>query len=96
VPSLSELPRDLGVSLVPAGVVGMILPGPGAPALMAGWLILWPDPKGKAEHWLRRRFPAVYHGGRKPVRRSLADLERRDPGSTRPPAGPSDGPRGAP
>jgi hypothetical protein len=74
----------------------MFLPGPGAPALMARGLILWPDPRGKAKHWPRRRFPAVDHGRRKPVRRDLADLERRDPGATRPPSGPWDGPRGAP
>jgi hypothetical protein len=95
VRSLTELPRELGVLLVTAGVVGFILPGPGTPAIMAGGLILWPDRMGKAERWFRRRFPGLYHGGMKQVRRYLADLERRYPGSTRPPSAPGDRPRGA-
>ena len=43
--------------LVSAGVIGMVLPGPGAPALVAGGLILWPKAFSKAERWFQRRFP---------------------------------------
>ena len=50
-------PRELGVMLVSAGLIGVVLPGPGVPALVAGGLILWPKGFGKAEQWLRGSFP---------------------------------------
>ena len=36
--------------LVTAGIVGLILPGPGTPALIAGGLALWPKAFG---NWSR-------------------------------------------
>src|SRR5438132_8040435 len=42
-------PKELGVMLVSAGLIGVVLPGPGAPALLAGGLILWPEGFGKVE-----------------------------------------------
>lgn len=81
--SLAEsLPRELGVMLVSAGVIGVVLPGPGAPALVAGGLILWPGAFGKAERWFQRRFPEAHRQGMGHVHRFLSDLERRYPGST--------------
>lgn len=83
-PGLAEaLPKELGVMLVSAGVIGMVLPGPGAPALVAGGLILWPEAFGKAERWFRKRFPDAHRQGMGHVNRFLTDLERRYPGSTR-------------
>ena len=78
-----SLPRELGVMLVSAGVIGVVLPGPGAPALVAGGLILWPRAFGKAEKWFRRRFPDAHRQGMGHIHRFLTDLERRYPGSTR-------------
>ena len=75
-------PKELGVMLVSAGVIGFVLPGPGVPALVAGGLILWPEGFGKVEGWLRRRFPAVHRQGMGQIERFLTDLERRYPGST--------------
>jgi hypothetical protein len=75
--------KELGVMLVSAGVVGVVLPGPGIPALVAGGLILWPEGFGKMEGWLRRRFSAVHRQGMGQIERFLTDLERRYPGSTR-------------
>jgi len=80
----AALPRELGVMLVSAGVIGMVLPGPGTPALIAGGLILWPDAFGKAERWFQRRFPRTHRQGIGHINRFLSDLERRYPGSTRP------------
>jgi Putative transmembrane protein (PGPGW) len=80
----SSLPKELGVMLVSAGVIGVVLPGPGAPALVAGGLILWPEAFGKAERWFRKRFPQTHRQGMGHVNRFLTDLERRYPGSTRP------------
>ena len=57
-------------------------PGAGVPALVAGGLILWPKGFGKAERWLRRRFPEAHRKGIGHINRFLTDLERRYPGST--------------
>jgi hypothetical protein len=75
-------PKDLGLILVSAGVIGVVLPGPGVPALVAGGLILWPEAFGKVERWLQKRFPETHRKGIGHINRFLADLERRYPGST--------------
>jgi hypothetical protein len=80
VPGLPKLPRELGVILISAGVVGFVMPGPGTPAIIAGGLVLWPKGFGKAEVWFRRRFPSLHRDGMQQIRRFLADLERRYPG----------------
>ena len=63
--------------LVTAGVIGVVLPGPGAPALLAGGLILWPEGFGRVEGWLRRQFPEAHRKGIRHIGRFLSDLERR-------------------
>ncbi len=81
-PSLSVTPsRDLGLMLVSAGIIGVVLPGPGAPALVAGGLMLWPKAFGKAEKWMRRRFPEAHRQSVGYINRFVSDLERRYPGS---------------
>jgi hypothetical protein len=80
---LHALPKEVGVILLSAGLLGFVLPGPGTPALIAGGLILWPDRFGKVEGWFRRRFPDLHRTGIGHVGRFLSDLERRYPGSTR-------------
>ena len=84
--SESNLPvpasRELGWMLVSAGVIGVVLPGPGAPALVAGGLMLWPGAFARADQWMRRRFPRAHRKGMGHINRFLADLERRYPGST--------------
>ncbi len=74
--------KDLGLMLVSAGLIGVVLPGPGAPALVAGGLILWPGAFGKVERWVHRRFPDAHRKGIGHINRFLSDLERRYPGST--------------
>jgi Putative transmembrane protein (PGPGW) len=78
----TSLPKELGVMLVSAGIIGVVLPGPGAPALVAGGLILWPEAFGKAERWFQKRFPQTHRQGMGHIHRFLTDLERRYPGST--------------
>ena len=80
--------------LVSAGLIGVVLPGPGAPALVAGGLMLWPGAFGKVERWVHRRFPEAHRKGIGHINRFLSDLERRYPGSTGttgepPPSGPA-------
>jgi hypothetical protein len=75
-------PKDLGLMLVSAGVIGVVLPGPGVPAIVAGGLILWPEAFGKVERWVQKRYPETHRKGIGHINRFLADLERRYPGST--------------
>jgi Putative transmembrane protein (PGPGW) len=76
---IKELPKEVGVMLITAGIVGLILPGPGTPALIAGGLALWPKAFDKLESWLQRHHPAVHRESMKQVDRFLNDLERRYP-----------------
>jgi hypothetical protein len=76
---LKGLPKEVGVMLIAAGVVGLILPGPGTPALIAGGLALWPGAFSKLELWLERRYPVVHEKSMRQIGRFLADLEKRYP-----------------
>ena len=76
---IKELPRELGVMLLTAGIVGFILPGPGTPAIIAGGLALWPEAFGKLESWLERSHPKVHRQGVRQINRFLNDLEKRYP-----------------
>ncbi len=80
--SLRDLPREVGVLLFSAGVLGFVLPGPGTPAMIAGGLVLWPDKFGKAESWFRNRYPKAHKGGMQYIHRFLDDMERRYPGTS--------------
>ncbi len=77
---IADLPKELGVLLLAAGVAGLILPGPmGVPALMAGGFVLWPGASGRMALWLKRRHPSVYVQSVGQIQRFLDDLERRYP-----------------
>lgn len=78
---IKDLPKELGVMLVTAGIVGFILPGPGTPAIIAGGLVLWPEAFGKLESWLERSHPMVHRKGMQQINRFLSDLEKRYPSS---------------
>ena len=80
---LEELPKEVGVMLIAAGIVGLVMPGPGTPALIAGGLVLWPGAFRKLELWLEQRHPAVHHRSMKQIGRFLDDLEKRYPNSRR-------------
>ena len=78
---LDELPKELGVLLASVGVMGFVLPGiAGAPALIAGGLVLWPKTFGKVEGWISNRFPLAHRKSMQQVVRFLDDLDRRYPG----------------
>jgi hypothetical protein len=75
-----ELPREVGVMLVSVGALGFVLPGVmGAPAIVAGGLVLWPRAFGRVEAWLERRYPKLHKESLKQIGRYLDDLERRYP-----------------
>ena len=75
-----DLPKETGVMLVSVGVLGLILPGmAGAPAILAGGLVLWPGKFGKLESWFERRFPKLHGESMRQIGRYLDDLNRRYP-----------------
>jgi hypothetical protein len=79
LPSIKDLPKEVGVMLISAGILGVILPGPGIPAIIAGGLALWPNSFGKLEAWLERRYPEVHRQSMKQIGRFLRDLDKRYP-----------------
>jgi hypothetical protein len=79
---IKDLPKEVGVMLFTAGIVGFILPGPGTPAIIAGGLVLWPEAFGKLESWLERSHPKVHQKGMQQINRFLNDLQKRYPDST--------------
>ena len=82
VDKIKPVPKEVGVMLITAGIVGVILPGPGVPAIIAGGLALWPDAFGKLESWLVRRNSGLHRKSVKQINRFLDDLEKRYPNST--------------
>jgi hypothetical protein len=82
LPTLSDLPKELGVLLASVGVLGVVLPGiAGAPALLAGGLVLWPRTFGKVEDWFRGKYPESHRASMRQVGRFLDDLDGRYPHS---------------
>ena len=79
---IRDLPKEVGVMLITAGIVGFILPGPGTPAIIAGGLVLWPGTFGKFEAWLERSHPKVHRKGMQQINRFLSDLQKRYPYSS--------------
>ena len=79
---IKPVPKEVGVMLITAGIVGFVLPGPGTPAIIAGGLALWPGAFGKLESWLERLNPGLHRQGVQQINRFLDDLEKRYPNST--------------
>jgi hypothetical protein len=79
---IKQVPKEVGVMLITAGIVGFILPGPGTPAIIAGGLALWPGAFGKLDSWLQRCNPGLHRQGVQQINRFLDDLEKRYPNST--------------
>ncbi len=80
--SLQRLPVEVSLTIVSAGVVGLILPGPfGAPLIVGGGLSLWPKAFRPVDRWVRRRMPKAHASGMIWLERFQIDLERRYPSS---------------
>jgi hypothetical protein len=80
---IKDLPKEVGVMLMTVGVLGLVLPGVvGAPAMIAGGLVLWPKAFGKVENWFESKFPKVHKQSLHQIHRYLNDLESRYPEST--------------
>lgn len=73
-----RLPVEVSLTIVCAGVVGLVLPGPfGAPLIVGGGLSLWPRAFRPIDRWVERRMPVAHSSGTKWLIRFRTDLERR-------------------
>jgi hypothetical protein len=81
---IAELPKEVGVMLMTVGVLGLLLPGVvGAPAFLAGGLVLWPKSFRKLESWFAGHWPDLHRKSLYQIDRYLNDLENRYPNDTR-------------
>jgi hypothetical protein len=83
---LGGLPRDLGVSLISLGVVGVVIPGPvplGASFILLGTVVLCPGLLARTGGPLAKRCPRVFRVFIDFTDHFRADLARRYPGSLR-------------
>ena len=79
-PHLDSIPKEVGVMLIAAGIGGILLPGPiGAPILVLGGAVFFPNLFRKLDRGLAKRFPKLHREGMKQVNRFLRDLEKRYP-----------------
>ncbi len=77
---VKELPKEVGVLLLAAGVGGVLLPGPiGSPFLIMAGVVLWPKLFMRVEVAFERRFPGLHRQGVRQIKRFLSDLESRYP-----------------
>ncbi len=68
---IGELPKEVGVLLIVAGVGGILLPGPvGSPFLLLGAMTLWPRMFTRLEVYFQRRFPRMHRTGTRQIQRS--------------------------
>jgi len=75
-----ELPKEVGVLLIVAGLGGVLLPGPvGSPFLILGGLVLWPAAFRRVENCFVKRFPKLHRQSVRQIARFLDDLDRRYP-----------------
>jgi hypothetical protein len=83
---LGSLPKDLGVSLISLGVIGVVIPGPvplGASFILLGTVALCPGLLARTGGPLARRCPRVFRVLIDFTDHFRADLARRYPGSLR-------------
>jgi len=80
VQRIREMPKEVGVLLIVAGIGGLLLPGPvGSPFVILGGVILWPSVFERVEIAFANRFPRVHRQSVRQIGRFLTDLDRRYP-----------------
>lgn len=78
--AMHRLPVEVSLTIVCAGIVGLVLPGPfGTPLIVGGGLSLWPRAFRPIDRWVQRRMPSAHASGTNWLARFRSDLERRYP-----------------
>ena len=81
--SENRLPVEVSLTIVCAGFIGLVLPGPfGAPLIVGGGLSLWTRVFRPIDRWVELRMPRAHASGSNWLIRFRTDLERRYPAST--------------
>ena len=75
------LPPEVASILIIIGILGIPLPGPGIPFILAGGLAIWPRTFKPIEERFRHKFPTAHDSVFQLVERFEEDLNRRYPGS---------------
>lgn len=78
-PAIEKLPPEVATLLMLIGVLGIPLPGPGIPFILAGGMSLWPKTFGPMDDRFRRTWPESHRKVRKVLNRFEQDLQRRYP-----------------
>lgn len=75
------LPPEVASMLIIIGILGIPLPGPGIPFILAGGLAIWPRTFKPIEERFRHKFPMAHDSVFQLLERFEEDLNRRYPGS---------------
>ncbi len=75
------LPPEVASMLILIGILGIPLPGPGIPFILAGGLAIWPRTFKPIEERFRHKFPTAHDSVFQILGRFEEDLNRRYPGS---------------
>jgi hypothetical protein len=78
------LPPEVASMLILIGILGIPLPGPGIPFILAGGLAIWPRTFKPIEERFRHKFPTAHDSVFQILGRFEDDLNRRYPGSIGP------------
>jgi hypothetical protein len=78
------LPPEVASMLILIGILGIPLPGPGIPFILAGGLAIWPRTFKPIEERFRHKFPTAHDSVFQILGRFEDDLNRRYPGSITP------------
>lgn len=75
----SGIPPEIATLLIFIGILGIPLPGPGLPFILAGGLALWPRTFQPFDDRFRKKFPAAHDSVFALIGRFEQDLNSRYP-----------------
>lgn len=75
----SGIPPEIATLLIFIGILGIPLPGPGVPFILAGGLALWPRTFQPFDDRFRKKFPAAHESVFALIGRFEKDLNNRYP-----------------
>ena len=76
---VDKLPPEVATILIMIGILGIPLPGPGIPFILAGGLALWPRTFKPMERRFLHEFPEAHHSVFKILERFEGDMNCRYP-----------------
>ena len=74
-----RMPPEVAALLIGIGILGIPLPGPGIPFILAGGLALWPRTFAPMDNHFRRKYPKAHESVADLLDRFESDLNSRYP-----------------